>query len=118
MLSNAQLLNKPETNEKGYENRLTTFAFVKKGNSINIYTIGCFELFNIPKTTSYIRGTIKINNLLYPVADPKLLAEGSQREISDESCIVLLSTNEDLTRFGSAILVDDVTEVLHLAGKT
>ena len=117
-MSNTQLLNKPETNDKGHENRLTTFAFVKKGNSINIYTIGCFELFNMPKTTSYIRGTIKIKDFLYPVADPKVLAGGSQREISDESCIVLLNANENLTRFGSAILVDDVTEVLHLAGKT
>ncbi len=102
--------------DSGGTRRFTTFALVRNNDSINVKIIGCFHLEQAPDKHPHIVGTIRIQDMSYPVIDEQIVAGMEPKTITKDSCIVLLNADESLSSFGTAVIVDDVTEVLSMAG--
>jgi chemotaxis signal transduction protein len=64
----------------------------------------------------HIVGAIRIQGVSLPVIDEQILAGGQPRAITNESCIVLKNADESLSNFDTAVIVDDVSEMLSIAG--
>ena len=95
--------------------RLTTFAFKKSENGIDIKIIGCLQVKSAPSQPFYSKGIVLLSGKVFSVFDLQALAGLKPKEITDESCIVLLDPDESFTNFSRAILVDDVSEMLKIA---
>ena len=96
--------------------RFTTFAFVKgQEETTNVMIIGCFCLEQSVCMHHHIVGAIRIHGTSFPVIDEQILAGGEPRAITNESCIVLKNADESLSNFGTAVIVDGVSEMLSIA---
>ena len=97
--------------------RFTTFALVKGDReTTNVMILGCFCLEQAVCVHRHIVGAIRVKSVSFPVIDEQILAGGQARTITDESCIVLKNADESLSNFGTAVIVDDVSEMLSIAG--
>lgn len=93
----------------------TTFAFERHEGTTNIRIIGCFHLKPPDGVRSHIMGSIYFQGRTHPVMDRQILKGSQPTKITGESCIVLLNGDISLTSFGSAIMVNNVSEMLCLA---
>jgi len=97
-----------------------TFSVAKEEYGISIMKvkeiIEVMSITPIPQAPAYVKGVINLRGKIVPVADlrTKLGIQGS--EYTDRSCIIVL----DITRNGRPVLigmvVDSVSEVLHIQG--
>lgn len=97
-----------------------TFSLAKEDYGISIIKVKeIIEVMSItpmPQAPPFVKGVINLRGKIVPVADlrPKLGIQGS--EYTDRSCIIVL----DITKNGRTVLigmvVDSVSEVLHIQG--
>ena len=97
--------------------RITTFAFKRNNAGVEIRIIGCFRIKLAPNQPFYSRGIITVQGRPFPVFDLQVLAGLKPKKLTDESCIVLLDSNEGFDSFSRAIIVDNVTEMLNIADR-
>lgn len=95
--------------------RLTTFAFKAGENGIDIKIIGCLKIKSAPSQPIYSKGTILFDGKVFSVFDMQALAGLRPKRITDESCVVLVNSEDCDGDFNRAILVDDVAEMLRIA---
>lgn len=95
--------------------RLTTFAFKAGENGIDIKIIGCLKVKTAPSQPFYSKGTILFDGNVFSVFDMQALAGLRPKRITDESCVVLVNSDDCDGGFNRAIIVDDVAEMLRIA---
>ena len=113
---NSESENNSESKNK-YRGRITVFAFKKNAAGVDIKIIGCFQIKLAPNQPFYSRGIITVQGRPFSVFDLQALAGLKPKAITDESCIVLLDSNEGYNSFSRAIIVDNVTEMLSIADR-
>ena len=101
--------------KNSYRGRITVFAFKKNATGVDIKIIGCFQIKLAPNQPFYSRGIITVQGRPFSVFDLQALAGLKPKTLTDESCIVLLDSNEGYNSFSRAIIVDNVTEMLNIA---
>ena len=94
--------------------RLTTFSFSNHQGCTNIHIVGCFHLEPVRESFEFVRGKIRIGTKSYIVYDKQAMKDGLTKEITEETCIILLDEGESLYQEGTAIIVDDAAELLSL----
>lgn len=107
--------NSESINRQG--GRVTVFAFKKNTTGVDIKIIGCFQIKLAPNQPFYSRGIITVQGRPFSVFDLQALAGLKPKAVTDESCIVLLDSDEGYNLFSRAIIVDNVTEMLNIADR-
>lgn len=97
--------------------RITVFAFKKNDTGVDIKIIGCFRIKLAPNQPFYSKGIITVQGRPFSVFDLQALAGLKPKTVTDESCIVLMDSNEGCNSFSRAIIVDNVTEMLNIADR-
>ena len=110
-----KVMDNKNVNVNIHNSRLTSFAFKKNQNGIDIKIVGCLEVKSAPSQPYYSKGIVTINHKVFSVFDLQALSGLKPKNITEESCIVLLDPNESFTDFSRAIIVDDVSEMLRIA---
>ena len=107
----AELLQKTS---EAQNKRLTTFSISKTGGNSKVSIVGCFELKPTIGSVRFSKGTIHVGSNSYIVFDRQAMAGLPAKEITKESCIVLLYEDNKLSQKATAIIVDNTTELLSL----
>jgi chemotaxis signal transduction protein len=97
---------------------MTTFAFEKRRDGLEITIVGCTELvpiFDAP--TKCIRGVIYLYRQPIPVIDLGIKFGLGATRISGSACIILVKHKRKGRRYKVGIIVDDISDVFTLAGQ-
>jgi len=97
--------------------RLTTFSFSNHQGCTNIHIVGCFHLEPVRESFEFVRGKIRIGTKSYIVYDKQAMKDGMSKEITEETCIVLLDEDSGPHQEAAAIIVDNTAELLSILEK-
>ena len=75
--------------------------------------IGRMPITPVPLTSGYIRGVINLRGKIHPIMDLKVKFGMDTTVITDETCIIVIKTNNVMT----GILVDKVSEVVNVTSE-
>ncbi len=109
-LEPTELLREPLELKK----RLTTFSFSYDGDYATLNIVGCFHLEPVKESFEFVRGEIRIGSKNYTVYDKQAMKDGIPKDITEETCIVLLDEHRSFYAEGTAIIVDNTAELLSL----
>ena len=70
------------------------------------------DITPVPRTPEFIKGVLDLRGKVIPIVDLRLKFEMPSTERTLETCIIVLEAN----RVQTGIVVDRVSEVLHIAG--
>lgn len=79
--------------------------------------IGMLPVTPLPNALDYIKGVINLRGKVIPVIDLRLRFDLPEIPHTDRTCIIVVEINSGAGSFVSGIVVDGVTEVLHLDGE-
>lgn len=76
--------------------------------------IGFIEVVSVPRMPSYIRGVINLRGHVIPVIDLRRKFNMTSKEVTEQTCIIVVevNTHDRVARYG--IVVDQVQEVLDI----
>jgi hypothetical protein len=97
-----------------FQGRIATFSISRTGPNSTISIIGYFRLKPALSSIRFSKGTIHVGSNSYIVFDRQAMAGLPAKDITEETCIVLLYENEKLSHKATAYIVDDTTELLSL----
>ncbi len=97
-----------------------TFSIAKEDYGISIMKvkeiIEVMPVTPMPQTPPYVKGVINLRGKIIPVADLRTKLGIQESEYTDRSCIVILETTKDERTVLIGMVVDSVSEVLHIKG--
>jgi len=97
-----------------------TFSIAKEDYGISIMKvkeiIEVMPVTPMPQTPPYVKGVINLRGKIIPVADLRTKLGIRESEYTDRSCIVILETTKDERTVLIGMVVDSVSEVLHIKG--
>lgn len=76
--------------------------------------IGLMDITDVPRTPAHIRGVINLRGRIIPVLDLRTRFGMESIEASDETCIIVVETNQGNDSTSMGILVDTVCEVMDI----
>ncbi len=79
--------------------------------------IGYMEITAVPQTPHYVKGVINLRGQVIPVIDLRTKFGMVTKEITEESCIIVVEIHQDDRKFSTGVAVDKVEEVLDIAGE-
>jgi len=107
-----------ETKECASGGMYLTFGLGKEEFGLQILKvreiIGYTPITAVPQTPGYVKGVINLRGQVIPVIDLRLKFHMIEKEITDQTCIIIIETT---TREGAALtglIVDQVSEVLDI----
>ena len=78
--------------------------------------IGLMEITEVPRTPAHIRGMINLRGRIIPVIDLRLRFGMEAVPDRDETCIIVVETEQGGNASQMGVLVDRVCEVMDIAG--
>ena len=78
--------------------------------------VGPQEISAVPRTPAYIKGVIDLRGKVVPVIDLRLKFGMAAAECTQRTCIIVTQVRGESGTVLVGIVVDGVSEVLHLAG--
>ncbi len=72
----------------------------------------------VPRTPAFVRGVINLRGKVIPVVDLRLKFEMERREETEKTCIIVVTVRRESGAVVMGILVDEVSEVLDVAGSS
>jgi len=98
-----------------------TFALGKEQYGLEILKvreiIGYMEITAVPQTPHYVKGVINLRGQVIPVIDLRTKFGMETKEITEESCIIVVEIHQNDREFSTGVAVDRVVEVLDIAGE-
>ena len=111
-------VNKALLNKAG---KYLTFALGKEQYGLEILKvreiIGCMEITAVPQTPHHVKGVINLRGQVIPVIDLRAKFGMETAEITEQSCIIVCEIQSGNRSFSTGIIVDNVEEVLDIAGE-
>ncbi len=98
-------------------NFLTTFAFVKKRDGLEVSIVGCMELLPVSDVSGGVLGVIHLGGQVIPVVDLKKKFGSGSTKVSDTSCILLAASEEKKGVYSIGIIVPDISDIAGIAGE-
>ena len=102
------------------EGKYLTFTLGREEYGIEILKvreiIGYMAITAVPRAPEYIKGVINLRGQVIPVLDLRSRFEMDTAEITDQTCIIVAEINQQGRRFNAGLVVDQVQEVLDIAG--
>ena len=74
------------------------------------------DVTKLPLTPHFVRGLINLRGAVIPVVDLRLKFGMEQKEATERTCIIVVQVARRDTRVTMGIVVDEVSEVLDIAG--
>ncbi len=97
-----------------------TFKLSEEEYGLEILTvieiIGLMDITSVPRTMQFIRGVINLRGKVIPVADLRLLFGMERVDATDQTVIIVVQFANGDNQITMGILVDQVMEVLDIAG--
>ena len=104
-------------NKKG---KYLTFALGAEEYGLEILKvreiIGYMDITAVPQTPHHVKGVLNLRGQVIPVVDLRLKFGMPEAEVTDQTCIIVVEINQDDRQFQTGIVVDNVSEVLDVAG--
>ena len=94
---------------------LAAFAGKKTDNGIMIKEMGLVELKLSENLRSHTRGTIMIDGKILPIVSSDQTPKLPQREINENSCILLIGGDCQYAAFKLGVLVNNTSEITEVA---
>ena len=103
------------------EGKYLTFALGAEEYGLEILKvreiIGYMDITAVPQTPHYVKGVINLRGQVIPVIDLRAKFGMETAEVTEQTCIIVCEINNGSRRFSTGTIVDNVEEVLDIAGK-
>ncbi len=103
------------------EGKYLTFALANEEYGLEILKvreiIGHMEITAVPQTPAYVKGVINLRGQVIPVIDLRAKFGMETKEVTEETCIIVVEITQGKSKFNTGIVVDRVQEVLDIAGE-
>ena len=103
------------------EGKYLTFALGAEEYGLEILKvreiIGYMDITAIPQTPPHVKGVINLRGQVIPVVDIRTLFGMDAKEITEETCIIVVEITQNRRTFSTGVIVDHVSEVLDIAGE-
>lgn len=104
------------------EGKYLTFALAQEEYGLEILKvreiIGYIDVTAIPQTPQYVKGVINLRGQVIPVVDLRAKFGMDTTDVTDQTCIIVVEINHGSRTFSTGIVVDQVQEVLDVAGES
>ncbi len=78
--------------------------------------IGYMEITRVPQTPEYIEGVINLRGQVIPVVDLRMKFSMPAKEVTEQTCIIVVESTCGERKFQTGLIVDNVCEVLDIEG--
>jgi len=78
--------------------------------------IGYMAITAVPQTPDYVKGVINLRGQVIPVVDIRTLFGMEPKDVTDETCIIVVEITHSKRTFNTGVIVDKVSEVLDING--
>jgi purine-binding chemotaxis protein CheW len=97
-----------------------TFALGKEEFGIEILKvreiIGHMAITAVPQMPNYVKGIVNLRGQVIPVVDLRSRFGMEEKEITDQTCIIMVDIHQADRSFFAGLVVDRVQEVLNIEG--
>lgn len=105
--------------ETSREGKYLTFTLGSEDYGVGILKvreiIGMIEITEMPKMPDYVKGVINLRGKVSPIIDLRMKFSMEPTEYTARTCIVLVETEKGGKNTLTGMIVDGVSEVMHLA---
>jgi purine-binding chemotaxis protein CheW len=106
------------TQTRAKAGKYLTFALGKEEYGIEILKvreiIGYMTITAVPQMPDYVRGIINLRGQVIPVVDLRSRFAMETKEITDQTCIIVVDIHHEDRSFNAGLVVDHVQEVLNI----
>jgi purine-binding chemotaxis protein CheW len=106
------------TETRAKAGKYLTFALGKEEYGIEILKvreiIGYMTITAVPQMPGYVKGIINLRGQVIPVVDLRSRFGMEVKEITDQSCIIVVDIHQSDRSFFAGLVVDHVQEVLNI----
>ena len=103
------------------EGKYLTFALGPEEYGLEILKvreiIGYMDITAIPKTPEHVKGVINLRGQVIPVVDIRTLFGMQTKEVTEQTCIIVVEITMSGRKLSTGVIVDQVSEVLDIAGE-
>jgi purine-binding chemotaxis protein CheW len=96
-----------------------TFALAKEEYGIAILKVreimGYMTITAVPRMPEFVRGIINLRGQVIPVVDLRLRFGMETKEVTEQTCIIMVDIHHSDRSFNAGLIVDRVQEVLDIA---
>ena len=79
--------------------------------------IKMMDITRVPRTPAFVRGVINLRGKVIPIVDLRLKFEMEAKGNTDKTCVIVVQVRRRGGRAVMGIIVDEVSEVLDVAGE-
>ena len=79
--------------------------------------IKMMDITKVPRVPDFVRGVINLRGKVIPVIDLRLKFGMEAKETTDKTCVIVVQVKRDSGTIIMGIIVDEVSEVLDIAGQ-
>ncbi len=121
-MSETATMQKSDDTQKldSYAGKYLTFSLAKETYGIEILKvqeiIEMVDVTRVPRTPTFVRGVINLRGKVIPVVDLRLKFGMEGKDVSRQTCIVVVYVQNGDSRLTMGMMVDAVSEVLDIAG--
>lgn len=112
------VFSRDETSEAGKGGKYLTFKLGHEEYGLELLRvreiIALMDITSVPLTPSYVRGVMNLRGKVIPVVDLRRKFGMDRTEDHDRKCIIVVDVNREGSAIQMSILVDAVSEVLHI----
>lgn len=100
------------------EGKYLTFALGSEEYGLEILKVreifGIMEITAIPKTPKHVKGVINLRGQVIPVIDIRVKFGMESVQTTDQTCVIVVETEQNNQKFNTGLVVDRVQEVLEI----
>ncbi|HOK67781.1 MAG TPA: chemotaxis protein CheW [Anaerohalosphaeraceae bacterium] len=116
--TSSSVISSPSEKNPASEGKYLTFAIGNEEFGIEILQIreiiGYVPVTPVPKSPVYLKGILNLRGQVIPVIDLRLKFGMPEKEITDQTCIVIIETQTAEGATLTGLIVDRVSEVLEI----
>jgi purine-binding chemotaxis protein CheW len=103
------------------QGKYLTFAIADEEYGLEILKVreinGYMDITPVPQTPAYVKGVINLRGQVIPVIDLRAKFGMEPKEVTEETCIIVVEVSRNGQRNDTGIVVDRVQEVIYIAGE-
>jgi purine-binding chemotaxis protein CheW len=103
------------------QGKYLTFAIEDEEYGLEILKVreinGYMDITPVPKMPAYVRGVINLRGQVIPVVDLRVKFGMESKEVTEQTCIIVVEVSRDGRKTDTGIVVDRVQEVLFISGE-
>jgi len=102
------------------EGKYLTFVLGQEEYGLEILKVreinGYMAITAVPQMPDYVKGVINLRGQVIPVIDIRTLFGMDPKDVTEETCIIVVEISHSKRTFNTGVIVDKVSEVLDING--